>query len=177
MKVTLVLLSLIFWDEVRAQTNKDVGKYLPKKQCDTMHVLASSLRGACADLLLLIYIHYYDDQFSTVRIDGSLLPGHSGEDAVVMRFGSIKQLLEIKDDKNLAAVLASSSCLSVIAQAKQVADISSLVDFVSASKVKNKYLMVQTPQLNVTLLRTRKINFNVMINEVDSGKNNISFNT
>ena len=45
MEVALVILSLIFWDEVRAQRNKDVENYLPKKQCDTMHVLASSFRG------------------------------------------------------------------------------------------------------------------------------------
>ena len=39
MEVALVILSLIFWDEVRAQRNKDVENYLPKKQCDTMHVM------------------------------------------------------------------------------------------------------------------------------------------
>ena len=90
-----------------------------------------------------------------------------------MRFSSMKQLLELKNDKTLAAVITSSSCLSVIAQSKQVEDISTLVDLVSRSKVKNKYLIVQTPLLNMTLLQTKKINFNVMIIEVDSGKNDL----
>ena len=86
-----------------------------------------------------------------------------------MWFSSVGQLLGIEDDKTLATVLTSSSCLSVIAQSTKVEDISNLVDLVSNIRVKNKYLMVQTPPLNTTLLQSKKINFNVMVNEVESG--------
>ena len=86
-----------------------------------------------------------------------------------MWFGSVGKLLEIEDDKSLATVMTSSSCLSVIAQSTKVEAISNLVDLVSNIRVKNKYLMVQTPPLNTTLLQSKKINFNVMVNEVDSG--------
>ena len=86
-----------------------------------------------------------------------------------MWFGSVGKLLGIDDDTTLATVLTSSSCLSVIAQSTKVEDISNLVDLVSNIRVKNKYLMVQTPPLNTTLLQSKKINFNVMVNEVESG--------
>ena len=88
---------------------------------------------------------------------------------VVMWFGSIRQLLEIKDDKTLASVLSSLSCLSVIVQSIKVDDISLLVDFISNIRVKNKYLMAITSPLNTTLLQSKMINFNVMINQIDSG--------
>ena len=86
-----------------------------------------------------------------------------------MRFSRVGKLLGIEDDTTLATVLTSSSCLSVIAQSTKMEDISNLVDLVSNIRVKNKYLMVQTPPLNTTLLQSKKINFNVMVNEVDSG--------
>ena len=86
-----------------------------------------------------------------------------------MWFGSVGKLLGIDDDTTLATVLTSSSCLSVIAQSTKVEDISNLVDLVSNIRVKNKYLMVQTPPLNTTSLQSKMINFNVMVNEVDSG--------
>ena len=86
-----------------------------------------------------------------------------------MWFDSVKELLGIKNDEDLATVLSSSNCLSTIARSTQLQDISNLVDLISNIKVKNKYLMVQTPPLNTTLLQSKKINFNVMINEVDSG--------
>ena len=89
---------------------------------------------------------------------------------VVMRFGSIQHLLEIKDEDTLAAVFSSLSCLSVIAKSKNVEDISILVDIISSIRVRNKYVMIQTPPLNTTLLQSKMINFNVMISEVASGK-------
>ena len=93
----------------------------------------------------------------------------SEDDAAFMRFGNARELLGIKNDKAFIRVLSSSTCLSTIALSTKLEDVSNLVDFISNIKVKNKYLMVQTPTLNTTLLKSKKINFNVMINEVDSG--------
>ena len=114
------------------------------------------------------FIHF-DLHFSSERKEASSLSGLSGENAIVMWYSSVGQLLGIEDDKTLATVLTSSSCLSVIAQSTKVEDISNLVDLVSNIRVKNKYIMVQTPPLNTTLLQRKKINFNVMVNEVESG--------
>ena len=90
-----------------------------------------------------------------------------------MQFGNIKQLLALKANPNFAAVTSSLSCLSVIAQSGSVKDILVLVDFVAMLKVKRKYLLVQTPPLNTTLLRQKKINYNVFINEVGSGMRSV----
>ena len=168
MKVALIIMSLNFWYQVWARANKDVVKYLPKEPCDTIHVLASPSQGTYLLLLKENFMHY-ELPFSSERKEASSLSGLSGEDAIVMWFGSVGKLLGIKDDKTLATVLTSSSCLSVIAQSTKVEDISNLVDLVSNIRVKNKYLVVQTPPLNTTLLQSKKINFNVMVNEVKSG--------
>ena len=119
--------------------------------------------------MLKVYFIHFDLHFSSERKEASSLSGLSGEDAIVMWFGSVGKLLGIDDDTTLATVLTSSSCLSVIAQSTKVEDISNLVDLVSNIRVKNKYLMVQTPPLNTTSLQSKMINFNVMVNEVDSG--------
>ena len=87
----------------------------------------------------------------------------------VLRFSSIKYLIGIKDEQRLATVLSSTSCLSIFAQSTTVEDVLDLVDFTSKIRVINKYLIIQSSPLNTTLLQTKKINFNVMINEINSG--------
>ena len=79
----------------------------------------------------------------------------------------------IEDDTTLATVLTSSTCISVIAQSTKVEEISKLVDLVSSIRVKNKYLMVQTPPLNTTFLQGKIIIYNVLINEIHSGTVNL----
>ena len=88
----------------------------------------------------------------------------------MMRFSSIKHLNYLKEDGRLSTVLSTLSCLSVNAQTTEVEDISMLVDIIDNVRVKNKYLVIQTPPLNITLLRSKRINFNVMINQIFSGK-------
>ena len=114
------------------------------------------------------FIHF-DLHFSSERKEAFSLSGLSGEDAIVMWFGRVGKLLDMEYHTTLATVLTSSTCLSVIAQSTKVEEISKLVDLVSNIRVKNKYLMVQSSPLNTTLLQSKKINFNVMVNEVDSG--------
>ena len=87
-----------------------------------------------------------------------------------MWFANVKQLLGMGDDKTLTNVLSLTSCLTVIANSKNYDDISKLVDFVSNIKVKDKYLIIETTALNTTLLQNKKININVMINEIVSGR-------
>ena len=87
-----------------------------------------------------------------------------------MWFANVKQLLGMGDDKTLTNVLSLTSCLTVIANSKNLDDISKLVDFVSNIKVKDKYLIIETTALNTTLLQNKKININVMINEIVSGR-------
>ena len=91
-------------------------------------------------------------------------------DVVIMWFANVKQLLGMGDDKTLTNVLSLTSCLTVIANSKNYDDISKLVDFVSNIKVKDKYLIIETTALNTTLLQNKKININVMINEIVSGR-------
>ena len=100
---------------------------------------------------------------------------HSSEgDAEIIWFNSIRQLLDIKDDKNLARVMSSLSCLSINAVSTELKDISMLVDFIANIRVKRKYILVQTHPLNTSLLQNKKINFNVMISEVYPGMTNIT---
>ena len=98
---------------------------------------------------------------------------HSSEgDAEIIWFNSIRQLLDIKDDKNLARIMSSLSCLSINAVSTELKDISMLVDFIANIRVKKKYILVKTPPLNTSLLQNKKINFNVMISEVYPGMTN-----
>ena len=91
---------------------------------------------------------------------------------VVLRFGGIKNLMEINDEGRLLSVLSSTSCLTIFARSAIVEDFSNLVDFTSKIRVINKYLILQTPPLNTTLLQRKEINFNILINEIHSGKEN-----
>ena len=98
---------------------------------------------------------------------------HSSEGyAEIIWFNSIRQLLDIKDDKNLARVMSSLSCLSINAVSTELKDISMLVDFIANIRVKRKYILVQTHPLNTSLLQNKNINFNVMIREVYPGMTN-----
>ena len=83
-------------------------------------------------------------------------------------------MLDIKDDKNLVRVRSSLSCLSINALSSELKDISMLVDFMADVRVKNKYLLVQTPPLNTSLFQNKKINFNVMISQVNPGMTNMA---
>ena len=93
-----------------------------------------------------------------------------GDSGSGMWFESVNQLLLNKDDNRFETVISSSSCLSMTAESSIPTEISVLVDFASSLKVKHKYLVVNTQQLNTTLLQNKRINFNIFINEVGSGK-------
>ena len=126
--------------------------------------------GACCTALNK---EFHPSGLSGSERTSSLHTGLSGSSKSEMRFGDIKQLLAVKGDPNFAAVTSSLSCLSVIAQSGSLKDISALVDFVAGLKVKRKYLLVQMPAQNTTLLQEKKINFNVFINEIGLGMRSV----
>ena len=93
-----------------------------------------------------------------------------GDSGSGMWFESVNQLLLNKDDNRFETVISSSSCLSITAESSNPGEISILVDFASSLRVKHKYLVVNTLQLNTTLLQNKRMNFNVFLNIVGSGK-------
>ena len=104
---------------------------------------------------------------SIERIRSSEFAGDGGNG---MWFGSAKQLFLLKDNHNFKRILSSLSCLSIIAESSIPEEISSLVDFTSSLKVKNKYLAIKTVELDTTLLQSKRLNFNVLFTEIGKGK-------
>ena len=56
-----------------------------------------------------------------------------------------------------------------IAEMKNEAEMSQLIDIVNEIRVSEKYLIIYIDTLNTVLLQNKTINFNVMINHRDTG--------
>ena len=86
-----------------------------------------------------------------------------------IKFQSVQNLLQEKDDEKFRSLTARMSCLMTIAEMRRESEVSKLIDIINELKMAQKYLIVFVDTLNITLLHKQTINFNVIINHRKSG--------
>ena len=67
-------------------------------------------------------------------------------------------------------ILASMSCLILIAQVSTFTEVSYSIDMMTQFRVAKKHLIIEIPSLDVTSLQNKTINFNVLINHKETSK-------
>ena len=94
----------------------------------------------------------------------------SSEDArSTLRFKNLDVLLKIESDTRLLNILASISCLMIIAHVSTDIEVSKLIDMVAKIRVVKKHLYIATHQLNLDSLQNKTINYNVVIHHKGTG--------
>ena len=73
------------------------------------------------------------------------------------------QLLKAKDGNIFQSILASVSCLMTLAKVDHTEEISQLVEIVKERRLTNKLLVVIPSALNLTSIRNKSFNFNMII--------------
>ena len=98
----------------------------------------------------------------------NILPTDFGRSVIQLQ--NLETLLEIKESEKFRNAAAGMSCLAIITQNSTDMEISRLIDTVNDFKIAKKYLVLSIETLNTTLLRNRRINFNVIINHHGAGE-------
>ena len=95
----------------------------------------------------------------------------SDEGRGIIRFKDIDTFFGNKNQARLSTISASSTCLSIGVESDSYEAVSRLIDFVRDITVKEKHLLVQMPTaLNISLLPTKVLKFEVVISNFDSGR-------
>ena len=92
-----------------------------------------------------------------------------------IKFSSVDSLLqEARYDKAFATMVESLTCIKLFARVRESIEIALLMDFMNGlRKVSSKHLVVKSKKLlNTTLLEQISINYEVNINEENTGSTN-----
>ena len=81
------------------------------------------------------------------------------------------KLVGFQDDARLISIILSVSCLLVIAEANTNLEVSHVIDIVNEFRVSVKYLTIKIPELDLSILQNKTINFNVLIHRRPAGIN------
>ena len=86
------------------------------------------------------------------------------------KFQNLGELLEVHGSDKFNSMMARIQCLKTMAQLNDAWEVSQLIDVVNELKISKKHLIIFMETLNVTLLRQKAINFNVIIHHTGSGE-------
>ena len=85
-----------------------------------------------------------------------------------LRYNNAKELLKIKNNPQFLLILNAVTCLSIIVEANHD-EVSQLIDMVNELKVEGKYLLLIVPSSELSVMRNKTINYNVVIFDKGSG--------
>ena len=85
-----------------------------------------------------------------------------------LKYDNAKELLKVKNNPQFLLILTTVTCLSIIVDANND-EVSQLIDMVNGLTVERKYLLLTVPSSELSVLRNKTINYNVMIYVKGSG--------
>ena len=83
-------------------------------------------------------------------------------------FKNANELLKVKSNPQFSLILARVKCLDIVVEANGD-EVSQLIDMVNDLKVGRKHLLLIVPALDLSVMKNKTINYNVMIYDRSSG--------
>ena len=93
-----------------------------------------------------------------------------------LRFSNAEELLKVKSNPQFQVISTTVACLNIVVEADGD-EVSQLIDVVNELKVERKYLLLIVSALDLSLMRNKTINFNVMIYNIGTGNTISTKNT
>lgn len=90
-----------------------------------------------------------------------------------LKFERFQDLLQVKDGEKFRSLTSRMSCLMTVTEMSNELELSSLLEIIHDLTIAQKYLIVFMDTFNATMFLERNINFNVMINHREPGRNNV----
>ena len=85
-----------------------------------------------------------------------------------LRYKDANELLKVKSNPQFSVILTTVTCLNVVVEANGD-DVSLLIDMVNDLKVGKKHLLMIVQALDLSVMKNKTINYNVMIYDRSSG--------
>ena len=87
-----------------------------------------------------------------------------------LNFQNVGSLMDAVNGGKFRSILEELSCLWTVAKVQDESEIHQVIDMVNDFAIPKKYLTISIENVNITLLRNKTINFNVMLNHREAGK-------
>ena len=90
-----------------------------------------------------------------------------------LRYNNAKELLKMKNNPQFVLIFTTVTCLSIIVEANNNDEVSQLIDIVNGLTVERKCLLLIVPSSELSVMRNKTINYNVVIFDKGSGNSSL----